>query len=293
MRHFVAVALLNYRLPVENPCFDVFRSFGPWFHDIFVLQIQIVLTVAQGASHLSFEVFVSLSNGGHLCAALGVDSCGASACAIHVGNCRVHVEMAAQDTQDELAFFFAERFDPNLFVKLGVLRRIVTLPTSMAGRASYWLRSPANLQVGNQLLGVSGTVAVLRINFNVRVEQLRQLGLRLDLSNGQCTSVGVGQIARGHRYAYQAVGAKTRGAGKFPITLHSALDILLHPETGLITSKQGGIHIIPTTEPIVAFAILGKLYSENVVLLPENCNLDQVENTGKEFEPKFVIWDRI
>ncbi|KAI9680230.1 MAG: hypothetical protein M1822_007229 [Bathelium mastoideum] len=120
---------------------------------------------------------------------------------------------------------------------------------------------------------------------------VRQLELRLEFNNGKCVGVDIGQIARGHRYAYQALkGNKEADLLAEAVTVHSALDVLLHPDRGLITAKQGGVHVIPTVEPIVALATLGKLYPENVVLLPENGGLSQTEKAGKGFEPKFIIW---
>lgn len=122
---------------------------------------------------------------------------------------------------------------------------------------------------------------------------VRQLELRLEFDTGKCTGVDVGQIARGHRYAYQApsaVVAATELQAHQPIIIHSAMDVLLHPKTGLVTSSKGGVHIIPTVEPLVALATLGKLYPENVILLPENGDLEQTEKAGKGFEPKFIIW---
>lgn len=119
---------------------------------------------------------------------------------------------------------------------------------------------------------------------------VRQLELRLEFNNGKCVGVDVGQIARGHRYAYQALPGKETDLPAQPAVIHSALDVLLHPDRGLITAKQGGVHVIPTVEPIIALATLGKLYPENVVLLPENGGLSQTERAGKGFEPKFIIW---
>ncbi|KAF2638898.1 hypothetical protein P280DRAFT_519752 [Massarina eburnea CBS 473.64] len=119
---------------------------------------------------------------------------------------------------------------------------------------------------------------------------VRQLELRLEFNNGKCVGVDVGQVARGHRYAYQALPSKEVDLPSQNAIVHSALDILLHPEHGLITAEKGGVHVIPTVEPIVALATLGKLYPENVVLLPENGGLNQTEKAGKGFEPKFVIW---
>ncbi|KAJ5908491.1 hypothetical protein N7495_001173 [Penicillium taxi] len=119
---------------------------------------------------------------------------------------------------------------------------------------------------------------------------VRQVELRLEFNNGKCIGIDVGQIARGHRYSYQALPGSQADLSAQNATVHSALDVLLHPDSGLITAKQGGVHIIPTVEPIVALATLGKLYPENVVLLPEDGDLGQTEKAGKGFEPKFIIW---
>ncbi|KAJ5731794.1 uncharacterized protein N7483_006302 [Penicillium malachiteum] len=117
-----------------------------------------------------------------------------------------------------------------------------------------------------------------------------QLKLQLGLNNGKCIGVDIGQIARGHRYSYQALTGESTGVLNQNAIVHPALDILLQPDSGLITAKQGGLHVIPTMQPIVALAILGKIYPENVVLLPEGGALGQTEKSGKDFEPKFVIW---
>jgi hypothetical protein len=120
-------------------------------------------------------------------------------------------------------------------------------------------------------------------------KSVSKLELRLEFKNGKCASVDAGQIARGHRYSYQAVARKDTTSAQ-PAIVHKALDLLLHPDQGLITAQQGGIHIIPTLEPIIALAVLGRLYPENVVLLPEDEHISQTEEAGKGFEPKFIIW---
>ncbi|WEW56948.1 hypothetical protein PRK78_002407 [Emydomyces testavorans] len=121
---------------------------------------------------------------------------------------------------------------------------------------------------------------------------IRQLELRLEFNNGKCAAVDAGQIARGHRYAYQVLAKKDHGAHATTklVSVHSDLDVLLQPGDGLISAAKGGIHVIPTTEPLVALALLGRLYPENVILLPQKGKLSQTDDAGKGFEPKFVIW---
>jgi hypothetical protein len=132
--------------------------------------------------------------------------------------------------------------------------------------------------------------ASLGIRSSAEATPIRQLELRLELNNGKCVGIDVGQIARGHRYSYQALPGKGTDLPSQDAVVHSALDILMHPDQGLITAEKGGFHVIPTVEPIIALAILGKLYPENVVLLPKDGGLTQTEKAGKGFEPKFVIW---
>ena len=126
----------------------------------------------------------------------------------------------------------------------------------------------------------------------------RQLKLQLEFEDGTCAAVDLGQIARGRRYAYQA-STSTSSNGTTPdparglskaSALHRASSILTASGSALITSKHGGIHVIPAQEPIVALALLGKLYPENVILLSEGEEAMTAEKAGKSFEPRFVIW---
>ena len=127
-----------------------------------------------------------------------------------------------------------------------------------------------------------------------------QLNLQLEFKDGTCAAVDLGQIARGRRYAYQASASSThssngttpdsvRGLSKAS-ALHSAFSILTASGSALITSRHGGIHVIPAQESIVALALLGKLYPENVILLSEGEEAVAAEKVGKGFEPRFVIW---
>ncbi|KAE8148718.1 hypothetical protein BDV25DRAFT_130994 [Aspergillus avenaceus] len=127
---------------------------------------------------------------------------------------------------------------------------------------------------------------------------VRELELQLQLANGQSISVDLGQVARGHRYLYQAspssdLTSSVNGDDSPTSTIiHDPASVLLQagPRDGLITAQQGGLHIIPVQDPLVALALLGKIYPENVVLLPQSEGLAQAKKAGKGLEPKFVLW---
>ncbi|KAL4996696.1 hypothetical protein BDV10DRAFT_186934 [Aspergillus recurvatus] len=125
---------------------------------------------------------------------------------------------------------------------------------------------------------------------------VRQLDLRLELDNGQSVSVDLGQIARGKRYSY---GPSDSGYSllNHRVIFHAAHEISLsgselgtEADTGIVTASVGGFHVINAEERIVTLAVLGKLYPENVVLLPMGDALERAVNAGKGFEPKFVVW---
>jgi hypothetical protein len=120
----------------------------------------------------------------------------------------------------------------------------------------------------------------------------RYLELRLELDNGKCTSVDLGQVARGHRYSYPIQNAPDKEITKYTpeYIVHDPLSILQSENGGLLTAQEGGVHVIPVEDSLIALALPGKLYPENVVLLPGNETLCKAESAGKGFEPKFVIW---
>lgn len=127
----------------------------------------------------------------------------------------------------------------------------------------------------------------------------RHLELRLELDTDQFVSVDVGQVCRGHRYAYMAHQASSSVAGNGNSTLdkanattaivHDSTFVLRSSEQGLITAK-GGLHIIHIQDPLISLALLGAIYPEDVVLLPKDEGLEQAENAGKGLEPKFALW---
>lgn len=151
---------------------------------------------------------------------------------------------------------------------------------------------------GSPLLGVEDASIGVAPGTAESSPLARQLELQVQLSNGKCVSVDLGQVARGHRYAYQA----SRAGEPAPLadSQHDTTDTIIHDaasvlvETahsdGLVTAQNGGHHVIPVQDPVVALALLGKLYPDNVVLLPESDNLAQAEKAGKGREPKFVLW---
>ncbi|KAL2834642.1 hypothetical protein BJY01DRAFT_259501 [Aspergillus pseudoustus] len=114
-----------------------------------------------------------------------------------------------------------------------------------------------------------------------------QLDLRLAFNDGELATVDVGQIARGHRYSYDP---SEPGPVDTPGIVHAAHDVLLQPGTGLVTAEEGGFHVISADDRILALAVLGKLYPENVVRLSRKDGLERAVNAGKGFEPKFVVW---
>ncbi|RDW61731.1 uncharacterized protein DSM5745_10403 [Aspergillus mulundensis] len=118
---------------------------------------------------------------------------------------------------------------------------------------------------------------------------VRQVDLSLSFSNGQRTYIDLGQIARGKRYSYKAEEATTGREFGSEIVSHAAHEILL-TEAGLVTSAQGGFHVIAAEEKIVALAVLGRIYPENVVMLSKEEGLERAVDAGKGFEPKFVVW---
>jgi hypothetical protein len=177
--------------------------------------------------------------------------------------------------------------------------------------------SESILQDGNwnlpSLLGVKAQVVDSSLAINDGNDALRRvIKLRLILHSGKSVSIDLGQIARGRRYAYEVRSDKRsakqtsptpRSSLSLPDTkiihktvLHDAVDILSQP--GLVISpraKNGHgntIHVIPTTDPILKLALLGKFYPENVILSRENDTIDACRKAGKGFAERLIILDQ-
>ncbi|MDR9853900.1 hypothetical protein RJP21_09830 [Paenibacillus sp. VCA1] len=115
--------------------------------------------------------------------------------------------------------------------------------------------------------------------------------LRLSLEmEGREFTVDLGQLFRGHRFLYRPQGSDNAGAVKrTSISLHRAVDILSH--SGLVTNADG-IHFIPTGgNELIVWALLGKLYPENVVLLDhgDQEELEAAYVSGKGFGTQFLV----
>jgi hypothetical protein len=117
--------------------------------------------------------------------------------------------------------------------------------------------------------------------------------LRLSLEvDGREFSVDLGQLFRGHRFMYRPEGndnADVAIVKRTSVSLHPAADILAL--SGLVTDTDG-IHFIPTGgNELVRWALLGKLYPENVVIL-DNGDPEELEKayvSGKGFGTQFLV----
>ncbi|WP_127495096.1 hypothetical protein [Paenibacillus glycanilyticus] len=105
--------------------------------------------------------------------------------------------------------------------------------------------------------------------------------------------VDLGQIFRGHRYLYLAESKPDYDPSSRldleNVTRHSAAKILELP--GLVIADSG-YHLIDTARnPLVLWALLGKLYPENVIVLEEDGEeaLQRAAGSGKGFGAKFLI----
>ncbi|OXM88350.1 hypothetical protein [Paenibacillus rigui] len=117
------------------------------------------------------------------------------------------------------------------------------------------------------------------------------LRISLNMEDREFT-VDLGQLFRGQRFLYRPQennNANATVVRRTPISLHQAANILSHP--GLVTNADG-IHFIPTGgNELVLWALLGKLYPENVVLLDigDEEELESAHAVGKGFGTKFLV----
>ncbi len=125
-------------------------------------------------------------------------------------------------------------------------------------------------------------------------EPSRVLKLHLRFSENKEAIVDLGQISRGRRYAYSVVGvdkASYDSGFTVPAHVHSAADVLVRADFGLVTAKDGGIHLIPANSNVILLALLGTLSPENVIVVGPGGSLADAERAGKALpnSPKFVL----
>jgi len=117
--------------------------------------------------------------------------------------------------------------------------------------------------------------------------------LRFNLAMaGREFTVDLGQLFRGHRFLYRPNrndNADAALAKRNSVSWHLAANILAH--SGLVTNIDG-IHFIPSGgNELVLWALLGKLYPENVVLLDKGDKeeLEAAYVSGKGFGTQFLV----
>ncbi|MEK4876969.1 MULTISPECIES: hypothetical protein [Paenibacillus] len=119
------------------------------------------------------------------------------------------------------------------------------------------------------------------------------LHYKLHIKSAEYT-VDLGQAFRGHRFMYRPIanpGSDSERTTGTPSDMnsHYTHDILsLH---GLVTNESGTHFISADGNPLVLWALLGKLYPENVVLLEgvREQELQNASRSGKGFGTKFLI----
>jgi hypothetical protein len=123
----------------------------------------------------------------------------------------------------------------------------------------------------------------------------RRLQLHIIHKNRTSSSTDVGQIARGWRYSYKVSPAEEESViDQFSSTasLHTAVDVLSQSgQGGLVTAKEGGIHVIQASSQIEILALLGQIYPDNIIMLEKGASLKDVEEAGQSMpgEPRFVL----
>ncbi|NGM83845.1 hypothetical protein G5B47_15605 [Paenibacillus sp. 7124] len=109
-------------------------------------------------------------------------------------------------------------------------------------------------------------------------------------------AVDLGQALRGHRYLYrpqrenpEAEQPDTSGAEPGDLPVHEADSILILP--GLVTGGVGVHSVAAYGNPLVQWALLGKLYPENVVASEGAAGsaLGSARESGKGFGAKFLV----
>ncbi|GBF77958.1 hypothetical protein PA598K_06545 [Paenibacillus sp. 598K] len=113
--------------------------------------------------------------------------------------------------------------------------------------------------------------------------------------SGDIYAVDVGQMLRGYRYLYRPTEAPPSAEQATSEALdeqagHSPASLLRLP--GLADSPDGGVHRIDTQgNPLILWALLGKLHPANLVLLPGDtpAAVEAAQHAGKSFGAKYLL----
>lgn len=121
----------------------------------------------------------------------------------------------------------------------------------------------------------------------------KSLNLVIEYSDGKSSKIDVGQSARGYRYANFVKGnvsAEANSANE-GVEVHSARSLLVESGSGLLVPPKG-VHVVQVASKIELFAVLGKIYPDNVVVKDRGIPLNIALSVGKEGLPdagRFVI----
>ncbi|PVH92473.1 hypothetical protein DM02DRAFT_677482 [Periconia macrospinosa] len=121
----------------------------------------------------------------------------------------------------------------------------------------------------------------------------RTLTIAIEYPDGAQSKVDLGQSARGYRYAQFARGKASTGAGNVSedVQVHSARSLLVESGPGLVMPTKG-VHVVQAATAIELYALLGKIYPDNVVVKEKALPLGAALSVGKEGLPdagRFVI----
>ncbi|KRE36536.1 hypothetical protein [Paenibacillus sp. Soil724D2] len=158
-------------------------------------------------------------------------------------------------------------------------------PRSMAGTSSA-----IQLEFRNQELGDASEAQII-----VGGDGSDRIVLQISLQFGSANYVvDLGQAFRGHRFMYRPKTTSKPDSGTVPvnptsISEHHAWDILRL--AGLVTNDSGIHFITAGGNDLVLWALLGKLYPENVIVLDsvEEDEIEAAKISGKGFGTKFLI----
>jgi hypothetical protein len=112
---------------------------------------------------------------------------------------------------------------------------------------------------------------------------------------GESYVVDVGQMLRGYRYLYRPAAAHpyakpSTGEADDEQACHNPASLLRLP--GLVDSPDGGVHRIDTQgNPLILWALLGKLHPANLVLLSSDAPeaVAAAQHAGKSFGAKYLL----